>query len=666
MSRSEPLDLRSTAQWELIAAGTPTCRACQTERGFAFPFFLAESRKLGAGDLLGAVPPGSACFQVGSVDPGWPALTQQQLLPPSDPHPNGNMRHTDPLEILKIYWGYPGFISKQESVVESILKGTDTLAVLPTGSGKSLCYQLSTLMMDGLCLVVSPLIALIRDQIHHLTSKKIKALSLTSELNMRQSESILEKCLSEDFKFLYVTPEKLQSEVFKESISSIDVCLMAVDEAHCISQWGYDFRPSYLKISSIRPFIGKCPTLALTATATQDDVVEIVENLQLVKPKIIKSSLRRPSLALRFVPFENKVGKTVEVLQSLPGRKIVYVRTRKSTQLLAEKLRKADLPAFHFHGALPQEAKDKVLGKWYDHDGTIMVCTSAFGMGVHQPGVPVVLHYDPPFSIEAYYQESGRAGRNDQPGYSVVLDDAQDRADLRAFMKNTLLDIEDITKVYDRLALKFQIPVGNTSDPEPLDIRSFAIEYHLAPLKTYYAMLYLENLGFIHLRRSPSHLSTLRIVVSRKELYQLQVVSRDLDAVVKALLRKYGGGLYSQALEISENVIASQINRGSYHVQSVLRKLHRQGVAIYQTPGKSQRVQFITPRVPMGADSLNPQHLSKRNEAILKKSDAVIRFMENSSLCRSFQISMYFGEMKEYRCGKCDVCSRSPVTRTPG
>jgi len=560
--------------------------------------------------------------------------------------------------ILKQYWGYDTFRHLQEEIIESALTEKDTLALLPTGGGKSLCYQLPALCKDGLCLVISPLIALMKDQVDQLNEKGIRAHAIYTGLTNREIDIILDNCIYGKIKLLYVSPERLHTDIFIERAKKMDINLLAVDESHCISQWGYDFRPAYLKIAEFRnEVIPEINTIALTATATTKVVDDICDKLELKNPRKYKASFERKNLAFAVRRVEHKENKLLEVLTNVPGSALVYARHRNKTKDLAEFLLKNKISADYYHAGLSHDLRLKKQDSWQNGNTRVMVATNAFGMGINKNNVRVVVHYDVPDNLEAYYQEAGRAGRDEKKAYAVIIYQEGDKALLKSYLKNANPTIDFLRHIYQALANYYKIAVGsNMLSYYDFDITGFCNNFNLHNREAYYAIKKLEEEGFIDLNESFYHPSKVSINLDKSELYKFQIANASVDPLIKALLRLYGGELLGNFARISEYQITRMLNTTTFKVKSQLDHLNSINVITYDRMRDKPQLAFITHRYDASKLPLNKERLMHRKSIQKEKLDAIINYVESDNQCRTGMILQYFGEHNYEDCGHCDYC----------
>ena len=560
------------------------------------------------------------------------------------------------LETLRKYWGYDRFRPKQEEIISSLLEGRDTLAILPTGGGKSVCFQIPALMKDGICIVVSPLIALMKDQVQNLRDRGIPALAVYSGMTYREIDIALDNAIYGNYKFLYVSPERLRSDLFKARVSRMNVCLLAVDEAHCISQWGYDFRPDYLEIAAVRQIIGNTvPVAAMTATATPAVAKDIQERLLFRRENIISGSFERPNLSYVFRQTDNKMGQLLKVCQGVPGSGIVYVSRRKSAEDIAAFLRAQGVEAECYHAGMNRELRSRIQDGWKRGEIRIMVSTNAFGMGVDKPDVRFVCHYDMPDSLEAYFQEAGRAGRDGKPSYAVLLWNRTDVSRLRQIVRTTYPPLDYIRRVYQQVFvyLGYAYEEGKGSSSK-FEIEKFARRFKLNASEAWYAVKYIESSGYWTLTETLQIPAKIQFTVTRDELYRVQLGSEEMDSFVKLLLRMYTG-LFTEYVPVDEEKLAKAGRYAPDAVREKLRRLSQRQVLKYIPAINS-------PMLCLNYERLDDKNLrlpkSEYDERVRRRSsrlDALVELVENDSQCRCVQMYRYFGQ-EGRPCGHCDVC----------
>ncbi len=559
--------------------------------------------------------------------------------------------------ILKKYWGFESFRPVQEQIIDAVCENQDVLALLPTGGGKSICFQLPTLLTDGLCIVVTPLIALMYDQVEQLKKKGIKAIAINSSLTKREIDIGLDNCIYGDVKFLYLSPERLKTDLFRERLTKMNVSLLAIDEAHCISQWGYDFRPSYLDISEIRSLIPKVNIIALTATATSKVKVDIEEKLHLKEAKVFKRSFARTNLSYSVRLVDDKEKKLIEVLKSVPGSTIVYVNTRKATKEIATLLYRNGVSADFYHGGLPHDERTSKQQKWIGDQTRVIVATNAFGMGIDKPNVRLVIHMSLPQDLESYYQEAGRAGRDERKAYALIIHNQADIEELmqRVRIQHPSLDL--MKRVYQGLANYYKLAIGSGGENSyDFDIHTFAEKFNFNNLEAYYAIKKLEEEGLLQLNESFYAPSRLFFTVDNKVLYEFQIANAVFDPLVKAILRLYGGEVFSQHLNISERQIADYLETTESKIKAALVKLNELSIVDYDSKKDQPQLLFVNQRYGVDELPIDKVRVGERKSNASGKMNEVIKYIKNSDRCRTAQLLGYFDERDFDKCGICDVC----------
>ncbi|MDG5798850.1 RecQ family ATP-dependent DNA helicase [Marinilabiliaceae bacterium ANBcel2] len=559
-------------------------------------------------------------------------------------------------DILKKYWGYDQFRPMQFEIIESVLLGKDTLGLLPTGGGKSLTFQIPAMMMSGVTIVVTPLIALMKDQVANLRKKGIKAYAVHSGLSFREIDTIFDNAIYGGTPILYLSPERLQTSLFLEKLKHLSISLLVVDEAHCISQWGYDFRPGYLKIADVKTHIEDVPVLALTATATPQVVTDIQEKLVFKKSNCFKTSYERRNLSYIVKQTEDKVGALLAILNSVKGSSVVYVRSRKKAKEYAETLNRSGISASYFHAGLSQKIKDQRQNDWMIGDIRAMVATNAFGMGIDKPDVRIVIHTEPPDSLEAYFQEAGRAGRDLKKSYAVLLWSPSDITNLNRRVTVTFPPKEVIRSVYNSLGNFFQIAEGSGENQNfDFNIGRFCAAYGFNILTVYNCLKILQRAGYISYSEDVDIPSKIMFLMDDFELYKFQVANAKLDPLIKVLLRSYTG-LFTEYASIDETLIASRLNSGFDDIYKAILKLSRLGVLHYIPRRQTPLITFLQRRQKPEKIALHPHVYSYRLEQYKKRVDAVIKYGSGKNICRSRFLLDYFGEVVKFDCGGCDVC----------
>ena len=567
-------------------------------------------------------------------------------------------------DILKKYWGYDEFRPLQADIIRSIAAGNDTLGLMPTGGGKSITFQVPALCMEGVCLVVTPLIALMKDQVEQLKKQDIRAAAIYSGMNKSDIHLVLENAVFEAYKFLYVSPERLASRIFQEKIKQTRVCLIAVDESHCISQWGYDFRPSYLKIAEIRDLLPDVPVLALTATATPEVVVDIQEKLHFPRPNVFRKSFGRSNLSYIVRRTENKEEQLLKILQKVQGTSVVYVRNRKKTKEVADYLKAQGIVAENFHAGLKHETRDGRQKRWKQDETRVIVSTNAFGMGIDKPDVRTVVHLDFPDSLEAYFQEAGRAGRDEQKAYAVLLYNDSDITKMRRRIADTFPPKEMVRKVYSAICNFYQIAEGTGEDRcFPFDLAEFCNAFHLPMLVTFNALKILQQGDYLDLTDEQENVSRVLFTVNRDELYQLHLTDRQ-DRLIHVLLRSYTG-MFTDPAYISELSLAKRLEWQQDEVYDELIQLAREHVIQYIPRKRTPFLTFTHVRIDAARLRLDREVYDNRRERYVKRIQQVVNYARDEMFCRSQLLLSYFGEKDSKPCGHCDICLSREEKRLP-
>lgn len=562
---------------------------------------------------------------------------------------------TDYAAILKEYWGYDGFRSLQQEIIESVGNGKDTLGLMPTGGGKSITFQVPAMAMDGLCLVITPLIALMKDQVSNLRAKGIKAAAIYAGMTNQQIMETYDNCIYGHYKFLYISPERLGTRIFSEKLRFLNVCMIAVDESHCISQWGYDFRPSYLKIAEIRKHLPGIPILALTATATPAVVDDIQDKLEFSEKNVFRKSFLRKNLAYIVRKTEDKPKQLLDILKAVPGTSVVYVRNRKKTKDIADDLRKAGISAHHFHAGLSNAQKDTIQEKWKSGEYRVIVATNAFGMGIDKADVRTVIHIDVPDSLEAYFQEAGRAGRDEKKAYAVLLYDKDDITKLNKRISDTFPPREQIIRVYNSIAYFFQIATeSGAGHRHDFDIMEFCGTFQLPMMSTYHALKILELAGYIEYVEDDDSYSRVMLLGHRDDLYDIDL-SAEENKVINYLLRNHTG-LYTNYATIHEDNIAKKCDLTTHDVTESLIKLSRRRILNYIPHKTSPYIVYTQDRVPEKQVEIGRDIYEVRKEKFISLIKSMTEYATNETKCRSRMLLEYFGDEEAHDCGVCDIC----------
>lgn len=558
-------------------------------------------------------------------------------------------------EILKQYWGFSSFRPLQEEVIQSVLDGNDALALMPTGGGKSACFQVPALLNPGICIVVSPLIALMKDQVENLKSKGIKAIAIISGMGKREVDIALDNCIYGDIKFLYLSPERLLSDLVRERIRHMKVNLIAVDEAHCISQWGYDFRPPYLHIADLREIHPHVPVLALTATATAPVATDIQKKLLFKKDNLFRKSFERKNLSYVVFNVENKFGKLLSIAKKVAGSGIVYVRNRRETQEVARQLGLQGISADFYHAGIDTPARMQKQLRWKQGLTRIMVATNAFGMGIDKPDVRFVIHLDLPESLEAYYQEAGRAGRDEKKAFAVLLYNASDKNQLLKRLEQSFPSVEEIKLVYHSLGNYFQLAFGAGEGLSlEFDLAEFCSRFKMEAVKTINALKFLERDEYIALSETVFLPSRVQFISGHEALYHFQVEQPAYDPFIKTLLRSYGG-IFDHYVPIKESDLAKRTGFSKAEVSITLQKLQNFELLQYIPQTDKPHIEWIKSRVDSGHLFINGKHITERFQISKSQVEAVIAYAEQA-VCRNQQLLQYFDEPNAAKCGICDVC----------
>jgi len=561
-------------------------------------------------------------------------------------------------KILKEYWGYDSFRPLQQEVIESILTNKDTLALMPTGGGKSLCYQVPALVKGGLCLVISPLIALMKDQVENLRRKNITAFAIYSGMSRTEVINTLKVATNSNCKFLYVSPERLETNLFKEYLPGMNINLVAVDEAHCISQWGYDFRPPYLRIAALREELKNIPVIALTASATKEVQDDICEKLQFKEKNIFRQSFERKNLSYSVFKVDSKINKVIEILNKVQGSAIVYCKSRKRTKEIAELLQLQNIIAEFYHAGLPQEERNKRQEDWIKNKTRVIVCTNAFGMGIDKPDVRSVVHADIPDCLENYYQEAGRAGRDGEKSFAVLLYDDNDITELEGLAVIRYPSLDDIKNVYQSVANYLQIPAGTgEGNYFDFDINDFVKKFKLNTHTAIYSLKALEQDSWLSLNEQVFLPSKIKFTTTKEALYDFERSHPELEPAIKALLRGYEG-IFDFPTSISEIVLIRLLKKDVGEIKKDLTQLHLYGIIYYEPQKDSPQLYFPRNRVKVEDLSINMDLYHKRKEKFIARVKNIVQYVQELVTCRSKMIGSYFGDNKLHNCKVCDNCLR--------
>lgn len=561
-----------------------------------------------------------------------------------------------PLSILQEYWQHNQFRPMQEEIIESVLAGNDNLVLLPTGGGKTICFQVPAMLMDGLCLVISPLIALMRDQVDSLLQKGIPAAILHSGLSFYDVKRILQQATHGDYRFLYLSPERLETSLFREYLPALNICLVVVDEAHCVSQWGYDFRPPYLRIANLRNELPNIPLIALTASATPVVQEDITEKLKFKKGKIFRQPFERPNLSYSCFRVDSKVNKVIDILTKVGGSSIVYCNSRKQTKELAQLLLLRQIPADFYHAGLSQLIRDEKQLAWINNQTRVIVCTNAFGMGIDKPDVRTVIHYDMPDCLENYYQEAGRAGRDGNKSYAVLLHREEDMEELLQLPDKRFPPIPEIKKIYQSLADYLQIPVGiGEGQYYDFDLREFISNFQLDGLMVINTLKVLEQEGHLSFAESIFLPSQVSFTTSKEALNDFQESYPDLEPMIKFLLRNYEG-IFENRVSVNEKMLARLGRIKAETVKEQLQQIQSFGIIEYLPQKDTPQIHFLLNRASAQYLQIDQDQYLDRKKQYLARVENMIRYCNLDNECRSKYLSRYFGDDELKDCGVCDQC----------
>lgn len=559
-------------------------------------------------------------------------------------------------DILKQYWGYDAFRGIQEDIINSIGQGKDTLGLMPTGGGKSITFQVPALAQEGLCLVVTPLIALMKDQVANLRSRGIKAVAIYSGMTREEIIVALENCIFGNYKFLYISPERLGTEIFQIKLRKMHVSMVTVDESHCISQWGYDFRPAYLNISEIRKMLPGVPVLALTATATPDVVKDIQQRLEFREENVFRMSFERKNLSYVVRHTENKEEELIHILNSMPGSAIVYTRNRKATKDIATLLIRHRISAENYHAGLSNAEKDARQKNWQSGTSRVMVATNAFGMGIDKPDVRLVVHMDMPDSPEAYFQEAGRAGRDGLTAYAVLLFSPRDKTQLARRIPDTFPDKSFIRQIYEHLNYYYQMAMGDGQGcTHEFNLDEFCRRFKHFPVQTDSALRILSRTGYIEYTDEQENSSRLKFTLRRDELYRIKEQSKETELVIQTVLRCYGG-VFSDYVYIEEALLARQTGLTPPQIYECLKSLTQRRILHYIPRKKTPYITYTQNRIDSEKLIIPPAVYEERKKSYESRIKAMIEYATSKEHCRSRMLLLYFGEKNEHNCLRCDVC----------
>ncbi|NMC39320.1 MAG: RecQ family ATP-dependent DNA helicase [Bacteroidales bacterium] len=559
-------------------------------------------------------------------------------------------------QILIKYWGFTSFRPLQEEIIQSITRGMDTLGLMPTGGGKSITFQVPALAMEGTCLVITPLVALMKEQVSRLNSLEIKSMAIHSGMSREEIDISLDNCIYGDYKFLYVSPERIATQTFQAKVPRLTLSLIAIDEAHCISQWGYDFRPSYLKIARLRDFISdKVPFLALTASATARVIDDIMDKLEFREKNVLKTSFARKNISYMVRNVEDKGTYLVKTLKKAAGSGIIYVRSRKRSREVAELLVENGINADYYHAGLPSEIREKKQNSWSSGETRVIVSTNAFGMGIDKPDVRFVLHWDIPDSIESYFQESGRAGRDSNQSFAVLLYSPSDKNRLYDSLRHKFPPVEKIKDTYEALCNYLQLPIGSgKNNVFDFNMAEFITRYRLPAIETFNSLSFLQREGYVEFTEEINNPSRVHFVVGRDDLYKFQVANESFDGFIKLLLRSYTG-MFTEFVAINEEALSRKTGLSRDTVYQYLVKLSGLNIIRYIPGKKTAMVIFTEERLERKALMMSPENYLYVKDRYVQRLNKMIEYAESRNRCRAVTLLDYFGEESD-RCGICDVC----------
>ena len=565
-------------------------------------------------------------------------------------------------EILKQYWGYDSFRDLQEEIITSIGEGKDTLGLMPTGGGKSITFQVPALAQEGICIVITPLIALMKDQVQNLRKRGIKALAIYSGMTRQEILTALENCIFGNYKFLYISPERLDTDIFRTKLRSMKVSMITVDESHCISQWGYDFRPAYLKIAEIRALLPGIPVLALTATATPEVVKDIQARLDFREENVFRMSFERKNLAYMVRQTDNKTQELLHILRKVPGSAIIYVRNRRRTKEITELLVNEDITADFYHAGLDNAVKDLRQKRWQSGEVRVMVATNAFGMGIDKPDVRIVLHLDLPDSLEAYFQEAGRAGRDGEKAYAVILYSKSDKTTLHKRVVDTFPDKEYILNVYEHLQYYYQMAMGDGFQCiREFNLEEFCRKFKYFPVPVDSALKILTQAGYLEYTDEQDNSSRILFTIRRDELYKLREMGKEAEALIQSILRSYTG-VFTDYAYISEESLAVRTGLTRQQIYNILVTLTKRRIVDYIPRKKTPYIIYTRERLELRFLHIPPSVYEERKARYEARIKAMEEYVTTENICRSRMLLRYFGEKNEHNCGQCDVCLSKRAT----
>ncbi|CAL2084173.1 ATP-dependent DNA helicase RecQ [Tenacibaculum sp. 190524A05c] len=570
---------------------------------------------------------------------------------------------SNPLEILKSYWGFSSFRAKQQEIVHTILEKKDTIALLPTGGGKSISFQVPAMLVDGVCIVISPLIALIEDQVNNLKNKGIKALNIPSGSSVDEIVTLFDNIKYGRYKFLYLSPERLQSKLIQEKLKELTISFFVIDEAHCISEWGHDFRPSYTKLNVLREIAPDTNITALTATATRKVLKDIEDILELDNPKILKQSFNRDNLSYTVIKTNDKLSKLQQIFRKYNNPSIIYVNSRKKTKELSNYLNYNGFKSSYYHGGLSLTEKNEAFENWMIEQAPIMVATNAFGMGIDKGNVKTVIHYNIPSSVENYVQEAGRAGRDKEKAFAILLTNPSDIENTKSIFAQSQPSIIEIKEIHKKLYQHFQIALGELTDENySFNILQFCDKYGFSPSKTFNALQLLNNYSILDFQQGKQKTSTIQFKVSSNQLISYKANQNLKSKLLDVILRMYTG-LFEAEVKVNEFSIAKKLGITSFKVIEILKKLESEEILDYHKSDSDSEITFLLPREDDKAINRYSKEISKFLKYKYKKLENIINYIENDTICRNIQVLNYFGQISNTNCGKCDVCKNRIRTK---
>lgn len=561
--------------------------------------------------------------------------------------------------ILREFWGHDDFRGSQKNIINAVLDGKDVMALMPTGGGKSICYQVPALAQEGICIVVSPLVALIQDQVNQLKAKGIKAIALVGGISYEELNNLLDNCLYGNYKFLYLSPERLQQTLVQERIREMNVNLVAIDEAHCISQWGNDFRPAYLDCAILKDLAPTSPIIALTATATPKVIKDIIENLKLDNASTFKDSFSRSNIVFKAKYTEDKLYQLKKHLLEIPGSAIIYVRSRKMSLFLSDFLNKNGFKATFFHGGISKTEKEEKLNQWLNNTIGVMVATNAFGMGVDKPDVRLVVHYQIPDSLESYFQEAGRAGRDGNEATAILLTTGEDEERAKQQFLSSLPNVDFVKKLYVQLNNYFQISYGESvTETLVLKFNAFCKRYGFNPNKTYNGLRILDQNSVISLSENYNEKNTLRFIATKAGIFDYLNSNRKSASIIQTILRTYGG-IVDYDTKINVHLISQKTGESEKQIKKILGQLHEDGIAEYKNTTSDLEITFLIPREDDRSINTFAKKIKDFNTIKENNLNAVLEYIKNTTTCRSEFLLNYFGEKVNEKCGTCDICTKT-------